>query len=262
MRSRQFWSIFVLISLLGTIILWYHLKKLDNDPNFGKEVVPNAEIVQTNRIRRVVCISDTHGKHRELSIPNGDILIHSGDFTHFGEGIDDFVRWFHDLPHRHKVIILGNHEAHNHPEVEEDQQIYRTAFANQTIHILQDEAITLEGIRFYGSSWQCQWDGTGFYRKRGGKRIREKWGMIPSNTQILITHSPSYGPLVDDDLFKRVLEVNPILHIFGHVHAGPHGNVYTTFRSDKSVLTTFIKASICDDDYKVVNKPVVIDIHV
>ena len=38
------------------------------------------------RIVRVVCISDTHGKHRGCSaVPNGDVLIHGGDFTNTGE---------------------------------------------------------------------------------------------------------------------------------------------------------------------------------
>jgi predicted phosphodiesterase len=32
---------------------------------------------------KIVCISDTHGLHRNLSIPEGDILIHAGDITYF-----------------------------------------------------------------------------------------------------------------------------------------------------------------------------------
>ena len=37
---------------------------------------------------RVVCCSDTHGNHRKIDIPNGDIFIHAGDFTRFGK-LDD-----------------------------------------------------------------------------------------------------------------------------------------------------------------------------
>ena len=33
---------------------------------------------------RLVCISDTHTAHRTLTIPPGDILVHSGDFTNYG----------------------------------------------------------------------------------------------------------------------------------------------------------------------------------
>ena len=34
---------------------------------------------------KIVCISDTHNLHRGLDLPAGDILIHAGDFTKFGE---------------------------------------------------------------------------------------------------------------------------------------------------------------------------------
>ena len=63
--------------------------------------------------KRVVVISDTHGKHSDLAIPDGDILIHAGDFTRFGKEEDavDFNEWLGKLSHRHKIIIEGNHEA-------------------------------------------------------------------------------------------------------------------------------------------------------
>ena len=30
---------------------------------------------------KVVCISDTHGHHEKLDLPEGDLIIHSGDFS-------------------------------------------------------------------------------------------------------------------------------------------------------------------------------------
>lgn len=33
---------------------------------------------------RIVCISDTHGLHRKLVLPEADILIHAGDFMIHG----------------------------------------------------------------------------------------------------------------------------------------------------------------------------------
>ena len=32
----------------------------------------------------IVCISDTHGKHRSLVVPDGDVLVHAGDITSKG----------------------------------------------------------------------------------------------------------------------------------------------------------------------------------
>ena len=65
---------------------------------------------------RVVMLSDTHGGHRAIpgGVPDGDILIHAGDFTRFGREDDarDFNAWLGELPHRHKFVVNGNHE-HN-----------------------------------------------------------------------------------------------------------------------------------------------------
>jgi len=38
-----------------------------------------------NRILRVACVSDTHGYHRSVNVPECDVLIHAGDFTNVGE---------------------------------------------------------------------------------------------------------------------------------------------------------------------------------
>lgn len=62
---------------------------------------------------RLVLLSDTHQLHREVVVPDGDILIHAGDFTLFSESMEavaDFNDWLGDLPHRFKAIVPGNHE--------------------------------------------------------------------------------------------------------------------------------------------------------
>ncbi len=51
--------------------------------------------------------------HRRLtSLPEGDVIVHSGDFTMAGTEAEalDFMEWFCDLPYRHKVFIAGNHD--------------------------------------------------------------------------------------------------------------------------------------------------------
>ena len=62
---------------------------------------------------KVVCIADTHELHRELTVPEADLLIHAGDFTFFGRSaptLRDFDAWLGEPPHRHKVVVPGNHE--------------------------------------------------------------------------------------------------------------------------------------------------------
>ena len=55
---------------------------------------------------RIVLISDTHGLHRQLDVPSGDLLIHAGDFTFDSKPpsvVSDFNAWLGSLPHHHKV---------------------------------------------------------------------------------------------------------------------------------------------------------------
>src|ERR1700689_2551169 len=62
---------------------------------------------------RLVLLSDTHQLHREVDVPDGDVLIHAGDFTMFSKSmnaIGDFNTWLGELPHRHKIFVPGNHE--------------------------------------------------------------------------------------------------------------------------------------------------------
>jgi 3',5'-cyclic AMP phosphodiesterase CpdA len=62
---------------------------------------------------KIVCMSDTHGMHRRVDVPAGDLLIHAGDFTFFSRSrlqIRDLNDWLVALLHRCKSVIPGNHE--------------------------------------------------------------------------------------------------------------------------------------------------------
>merc|ERR1712173_375640 len=65
---------------------------------------------------RIVFISDTHSEHEKHgNLPNGDILIHAGDFTKTkkppkAEEYTNFIDWFSGQPHEHKIVISGNRE--------------------------------------------------------------------------------------------------------------------------------------------------------
>ena len=59
-----------------------------------------------------MCISDTHSqveqaKDPPFSVPDGDILIHAGDMTQWGEVPKgkEFNNWMGTLPHKHKVRV-------------------------------------------------------------------------------------------------------------------------------------------------------------
>lgn len=93
----------------------------------------------------ILHISDTHGKHHQLrELPLADILVHSGDFTMAGtedEAID-FLEWFIDLPHRHKILVAGNHDDCLRGESIEGLP--------DNCHYLDCSGVTIHGITFYG----------------------------------------------------------------------------------------------------------------
>jgi Icc-related predicted phosphoesterase len=204
---------------------------------------------------RIVCISDTHGLHRNLSIPGGDVLIHAGDITYFGSSgaLYEFNEYMGLLPHSHKIVIAGNHDFC----IADDPKACTEILTNCIY--LQDQSVTVEGIKFYGSPWQPWFHDMAFNLQRGPD-IKAKWDLIPEDTDVLITHGAPYGHLDQiqgisqgcQDLLVTVERVRPKLHVFGHVHKGAG--------ISKNEYTTFINASSCDQWYKLANRPIVIDI--
>ena len=215
---------------------------------------------------RIVCISDTHTLHNRLyNIPKGDVIVHSGDFTSNGRFLEmeDFIEWFSSLGFEQLILIAGNLD-------EFFQRVIRMhwleVLKKKNIHYLEDSHVTIDNVKFYGTPWQPEFCNWAFNLPRG-KLLLEKWKMIPNDTDVLVTHTPPYGVLdtiipnseLGDgnlgcfDLYSEVMNrINPRLHIFGHIH-GSYG--IETVGS-----TTFVNASLLNEDYELVNLPVVIDI--
>src|SRR3712207_5545038 len=100
---------------------------------------------------RIVCISDTHNRNEQITVPEGDILIHAGDATFRGtiDEIERFNNWFAALPHRYKIFVAGNHDW----LFQTDNRLVRSLL-NENIIYLQDSSTEIDGIKFYGSPWQ------------------------------------------------------------------------------------------------------------
>jgi predicted phosphohydrolase len=176
----------------------------------------------------IVCISDTHELHRELDVPNGDILIHAGDFTMFSKSavaILDFNEWLGDLPHRWKILIPGNHEFFLEADLSR-----RSLISNATVLINDD--IEVAGLKIWGSPLTPLYGGA-FGLSSPADRAR-LYAEIPDDVDILVTHGPPYGILDrspgtlhhvgSPQLLEAVTRLKPRLHVFGHVH-GAHGLV-------------------------------------
>lgn len=235
---------------------------------------------------RFVCISDTHTHTENLAekLPDGDILIHAGDFTRSSTKRDiiKFNNFLGTIKERYKhiVVIAGNHELTFDQRVCDRglmryklyQMFIGDDFTSQQLNpyqskklltnckYIENESIELFGIKIYGAPWQPERFGLAFNKPRG-EEILNEWNKIPNDTDILVTHGPPLG--IGDktttnihcgcaELATTVMDrVKPKYFIFGHIH-----EAYGIWRDDKTV---YINAAICNRQYKPVHKPIVFD---
>lgn len=207
---------------------------------------------------KIVTISDTHGLHRNLVLGSGDMIIHAGDVSSRGKEAEilAFLNWYKELPFTYKIFIAGNHDFFF--EKESKEAIAERIPSN--IIYLNDSGINIEGINIWGSPitpWFFNW---AFNRRRGAE-IRAHWDLIPSNTDILVTHGPAYDILDRttrnesvgcQDLHNKIGEIKPKVHICGHIHEG--------YGKEEKGGTTFYNASVLDEDYRMKNVPIEFEI--
>ena len=202
---------------------------------------------------KIVAISDTH-TYEKFPIPEGDILLHSGDISFRGTfpEMNRAMRWLGSLPHKHKVFICGNHDWLG----ETDPLLMEELAKENGVIYLNDSGVELMGLKIWGSPVQPEFCNWAFNRKRG-EEIARHWAKIPDDTQVLITHGPPKDILdwverMDgsreyvgcEELRKRVDQLpNLRLHSFGHIHCA--AGEYT----DPSGKL-FVNAAICTEEYK------------
>lgn len=159
---------------------------------------------QRYRDRTITAISDTHGAHRRLRLPQTDILIHCGDACTDGDEaqLQDFFAWFAAQPARHKLFISGNHDLPFELEPEE-----ALALVPPGVRYLDNKMVRIEGIVFQSLPAR-PW-------LHGIPEIKEK-------VDFLLTHGPAQG-LLDAGLGCPILRgyvaaLQPAFHLFGHIH--------------------------------------------
>lgn len=191
---------------------------------------------------KILHLSDTHSLHRALgNLPKADVVVHSGDFCMVGSEAEaiNFLNWFCDLPYAHKIFICGNH----------DDCLYGANIngLDSNVHYLCNSGIEIGGVKFYGVPM--------FMGDCVSDRQHRNIAKIPTDTDVLITHTPPYGILDFDDninygseeLLTKVSEINPPFHLFGHIHANNGiqqiGN------------TTFVNSAIMNSNYCDLQQP-------
>lgn len=202
---------------------------------------------------RIACVSDTH--LQRPWIPDADILIHAGDLTtcgSFGQVAGELT-WLRNLPHKHKVIVAGNHDWLFQREP------WAVPLLVEGLTYVQNSCVEIEGLRIYGSPYTPYFEGWAFNVDRD--RLTEEMYAMPEGVDVLVTHGPPLGimdrchsggeELGCSALRAAVERVKPKLHIFGHIHPG--------FGQTEQSGTRFINAAYCRDDGGF-NTPVVIDL--
>lgn len=227
---------------------------------------------------KTVCISDTHNRHRKLELPDGDVLIHSGDATMNGTPAElmPFIEWMGRQSHTVKLFVPGNHDF----DVEKNVALYKRVCAEHGITLLIDETyVGVEAkvggkehrvIKFYGSPWVPNLVGWAFYQDHLG--LISKFRKIPDDTNVLITHGPPEGVLDVGPagnafhigsavLAMRVGELPDLkLHVFGHIHHGYGQKMMPRLRCGNDAEHLAVNAAICTEEYEATNKPIVVEI--
>ena len=173
----------------------------------------------------------THTYHNLLDVPEDiDMVIHSGDATNpknpylSEDEMQNFIYWYSLLPIKHKVFVAGNHDV-----CIERNFIKKDDFERAGIIYLENDYIEIEGIKIWGSPVTPTFGEWAFMRAR--HKTHELWQQIPDDTDIVVVHGPpatildlSYNRknelefCGDSALMKRLLDINPKLCLFGHIH--------------------------------------------
>jgi Icc-related predicted phosphoesterase len=177
-------------------------------------------------------ISDTHTYHDLLTIPsNIDIVIHSGDCSNPRDPYNNepevkgFIDWYKELPIKYKVYVAGNHDTSI-----EKRLVTKKDFEDNKIIYLENESIVIKGIKIFGSPHTPQFGQWAFMKERN--KLERFWRLaIDEGIDIVVTHGPPKGVLDksydrnnlmemcgDKSLLNRILEIEPKLCLFGHIH--------------------------------------------
>lgn len=201
----------------------------------------------------ILHLSDTHGQHKNLkSLPEADIIVHSGDFTFAGseEEAYDFMNWFCNLPYKHKIFIAGNHDMCMYGADHIDG-------LSRNVHYLYNNSVVIDGIKFYGIPM--------FMEDCMDGNLDVFINNIPDDTDVLITHMPPKGTcdLADYEkgpehrgnatLAELLKKLHPTCHLFGHEH-----DAY-----GKTIKENVIYSNACvvDSRYNLINNPTIININ-
>jgi hypothetical protein len=152
-----------------------------------------------------VCISDTHSQQYKMApLPEGDVLLHSGDFSQKGypQEISDFSHWLGQQNFKHKVVICGNHEITFDLKMEEPLskqfQMESINFAQTKALLknciyLEETSVIIDGIKIYGYPQTPTFYDWGF--NSGPEELKDLSEAVPEDSDIVLIHGPPHNIL-------------------------------------------------------------------
>lgn len=199
----------------------------------------------------VKVISDTHGDLPSPELLSGaDVIIHAGDLCpniSYNDKLWDsdfqyqwikekFLPWKNQIQSNKFLFVPGNHDT-VFEQASYKRQI-KLLFENNNINVLIDDAITINGIKFYGTPWIVPVAGWSFCARENSMiTLRE---IIPDDTNILISHTPPYGILDEIEhygckaLLKRLDTLEKLKYLIcGHCHED--GGKFQVFNNIKII---------------------------
>lgn len=222
------------------------------------------------------CIADLHGHYPKLE--GGDLLIVAGDLTakHSKAEFARFTNWYLSQPYKKRVLVAGNHDT----KIENGEYYFNhdwlgylcdsgTEFTYQIEGFPEeDEGFLPTGkrtLKIWGSPWTRTFDGMNPHCKAftvdTEEELADKFSSIPSDVDILITHSPPFTILdktVDGRqvgscalMAKHLSGMKPRLWVWGHIH-----EAYGTGGTFEWNNTRYVNASHVNEKYQPVNDPV------
>jgi predicted phosphohydrolase len=210
---------------------------------------------------KIICISDTHGKHGLIYLEQTDILLFAGDAMTCGyklSELKDFLTWFSIQPANHKIMVAGNHDRW----IENNPKDFRELLKDYPdIIYLEDEFVVVDGLKIYGTPHTKVFYNWAFNRTED--QLTELFAKIPNDIHILVSHAPQrdvLDRLMDNQrvgelpLQQKMWQLRKLkLHVFGHLHDS-FGLVkpYNKYVS--------VNASQVDEEYRLKNFPIIVNI--
>lgn len=220
-------------------------------------------------------MSDLHGHLPTLNIPEVDVVTISGDIVpldiqgKLARSISwyllQFVPWAEKLPCKKVFVIAGNHDFFFEAQISRKNigtlgpvgEILLCENTSDKVVYLEDREYNFEGKKFWGTPWIPDLNRWAFYGNSA--KLKEMFGMIPENVDVLLTHTAprigNAGKVLQTSAFNygsnfgcveltEAIEKKKPKYVFcGHIHSGDHNETVA------ECGTRIYNVSIKDEDY-------------